>query len=265
MSEGAVWLHRKLLDSDIWTSGPITIQVAIGCLLMANWEDQQWYNRSLHKTQLIPRGSFVGTQETLSKRFNLTRQNIRTSMQNLSNMQFLTTTPTGRVTTITILKYNDYQKLVTRRVTDKLTSHQPATNQPSTRLEEVKEVKELKEERGTPSFSLSEYVNSWKAKPAWERKENAATIAEGLKKFKLSFRTEEDLYTKIMGEETNGTIRSKSIFEQAAERHGKKGLTKIGGDVAQWEVLARLRDLPKVSPETGLVDGGRSQSDDKPL
>lgn len=263
MSEGAVWLHRKLLDSDIWTASDQTLRLMITCLLMANWEDQQWYNRSLHKTQLIPRGDFVSTFKSLAIYSRLSTQGLRSALMNLENMQFLTRKVTGRVTQITILKYNEYQKLVTRRVTDKVTTRQQLSNNSSTQLEEVKEVKELKEERGNPSFaSLQEYVNTWKQEPEWMRKDNAAAIAEGLKKYKLGYRVEEDLYQQIMGEQ-NGTIRSKSIFEQAAERHGKKGLTKAGGDNAQWEVLARLRDLPKVSPKTGLIDGGRGQLDDK--
>lgn len=229
MSEGAVWLHRKLMDSDIWTSGATTIQVMIGCLLMANWEDQQWYNRSLGKTQLIQRGSFVTTQESLSKKFNLTRQNIRTSLCNLTNMQFLTTLPTGRVTTITILKYNDYQKLVTRRVTDKLTSHQPQVNQPSTRLEERQEGQELKEGGRPPEISLVEYVNGWKRRSLRERQDAAVEIAERLKTYKLSFRVEEDIYNQLTAGGTHGNEErgGTSIFEQAAKRRRTQGLEKL--------------------------------------
>ena len=258
MSDGAVWLHRKLMDSDIWTASDQTLRLMITCLLMANWEDQQWYNRSLHKTQLIPRGSFVSTFKNLSTTSHLSLQSLRTSLMGLENMQFLTRKVTGRVTQITILKYNDYQKLVTRRVTDKVTTHQHVTNTSSTQLEEVKEVKELKEERGVPSFSLSEYVNGWKQRPEWDRKDHAAEIAEGLKKFKLAFRTEEDLYQQIMGETPNGTIRSKSIFEQAAERLGTKGSDSVRGkhpEKGAGEIFAKFRDLPKVSPKTGTING----------
>lgn len=245
MSEGAVWVHRKLMQSDIWTASDQTLRLMMTCLLMANWEDQQWFNRSLHKTQLIPRGSFVATFKALCANSRLSTQSLRTSLMNLENMQFLTRKVTGRVTQITILKYNDYQKLPTRRVTDKVTTQQQLTNNSSTQLEEVKEVKELKEERrGALQISLSEYVNGWKQREDWDRKENAAEIAEGLKRFKLGFRVEEDLYNQIMGGDGNGTVRSKSIDQQAAERRRAKTGEKSGPGAG--EILARLRDLPNV-------------------
>ncbi len=134
------------------------------------------------------------------------------------------------------------------------------------------DVRLLKTTAGSPPLdaSLSEYVNGWKAKPESERKERAAEVAEGLKKFKLGYRVEDDLYNQIVGSEAyhGGTapIHRKSIFEQAAERKRTQGLTSAGGLIATGEagsVFSRLRDLPKVSPKTGIVEGGGTTEDDK--
>jgi len=83
---------------------------------------------------------------------------------------------------------------------------------------------------------------------------------EGLKKFKLGYRTEDDLYSKIMGEDKHGTIRRKSISEQAAERKREGGLEKAGGQVG--DLLARFPDLPKISPQTGAIEGRGNGADD---
>lgn len=265
MNDGAFWVHRKLEYSSIWTASHATFKGFMACLLFANYKDQQWYSRAEHKQVVIGRGSFFTTWKTFSSRSGLTEQQTRDCFKTLEDLDIITCRATRRGTYITILNYDTYQNVRTYRGTSRATDKERNENVMRTQLEEGKEGKERKEGESPPGISLSEYVNGWKQRPEWERKENAATIAEGLKKFKLAFRTEEDLYQQIMGEEKNGTIRSKSIFEQAAERHGKGGLKKVGGDNAQWEVLARLRDLPKVSPKTGLIDGGRSQSDDKPI
>ena len=39
MSEGFVYLHRKLMQGDIWTASDQTLRMMITCLLMANWQD----------------------------------------------------------------------------------------------------------------------------------------------------------------------------------------------------------------------------------
>lgn len=181
---------------------------------------------------------------------------------NLENMQFLTRKVTGRVTQITLLKYNEYQKLATRRVTDKVTTHQQVSNNSSTQLEEVKKLRSKEERReAPPGASLQGYVNTWREKPEWERKERAAEVAEGLKAFKLGYRVEEDLYGQIMGENKHGTIRRKSISEQAAERKRVGRLEKVGRQVG--EILARFPDLPKVSSKTGTVEGRGDGADDR--
>jgi hypothetical protein len=246
MREGFVYLHRRLMASDIWTATDQTLRLMITCLFMANWQDQQWFNKSTHKSQLIPRGSFVTTFKTLEMASRLSSQSVRTALLNLSNMQFLTRTVTGRVTQITIIKYNDYQEIPTRKVTHRGTNEQHMPNTSSTQLEVIQEVKERKEGESPPVFSLSEFEEYWSGKDEHER--YAAQVAIGLKAYKLPFRTEEDIYNRIM-EGAHGNVRGKSIDQQAFERFRKMGLTKAGEGIG--EALARIRGVPKIQPETG--------------
>ncbi len=86
----------------------------------------------------------------------------------------------------------------------------------------------------------------------WQRREDrshcAADIAMGLKAYKLGYRMEEDIYKKIMGNEPNGTIREQSISEQVAERVRQGKLERPRKTAG--EILAGIRDLPKVQPDT---------------
>lgn len=80
-------------------------------------------------------------------------------------------------------------------------------------------------------------------------------IVGGLKKFQLSFKMQDDIYNQIMGEETNGSLRGKSIDEQAAERRRAQEAQRARGQDAggfenAGEVLARIRGVPDVQPET---------------
>lgn len=253
MNEGAFWVHRKLENSAIWTASHATFKGFISCLMFANYKDQQWFSRAEHKQVVITRGSFFTTRKRFCERSGLTEQQFRDCLKTLADLNIATNRSTKRGTYITILNYDEYQQVRTYRGTSRATKREPKENQKRTRLEEGKEFKERKEGERPPLFSLSDYVKGWKQRPAWERQENAAVIAEGLKTFNLGYRVEEDLYDQIMGESDNGTIRSKSIDEQAAERKRTQGLESVGGPPRG--ILARFSDLPKVSPETGTVEG----------
>jgi hypothetical protein len=117
----------------------------------------------------------------------------------------------------------------------------------------TREDKIRKEEKRGEQNSLPAFVLEWQKKTAGERQAGAAQIAEGLKGFGLGFRQADDMYKKIMGEDKNGTVRGKSIFEQAAERKRAQGFEKprdLHSKPNAGEIFARIRDLPKVQPET---------------
>lgn len=244
MSEGAVWTYRKLLDSSVWTTSPATRCGFWTCLLLANYKDQQWYSRSEHKQIVIARGSFFTTWKIFSMKANISEQQTRICLKTLEDLNIITCRATQRGTFITILNYDAYQKMATRRATDGHADTQRKANVKPTWLEEGKE----REEREEGEVPLSLFVEKWKRRD--DRQAFGAEIAMGLKAYKLSFRVEDDMYKQIMGEADNGTIRSKSISEQVAERRRAQGLEKSRTESSAGEILARIRDLPKVQPET---------------
>jgi len=98
--------------------------------------------------------------------------------------------------------------------------------------------------------TLPAFVSFWASKTAEEKKAKSAEIAAGLKAFNLGFRVEDEMFKKIMGEDSkNGTIRGKSISEQAAERKRAQGSQGVRKELTAGEVLARVRDLPSVQPD----------------
>lgn len=249
MIEGAVWLHRKLLDSAVWTCSDATKCGFITCLLLANYKDQQWYSKAEHNQIVIARGSFFTTWDKFSALSRLSEQQTRNCFKILSDLNIITTRATRRGTFITILNYDEYQKLPTYRATSRATDNQRNSNVKPTQLEEGKE----REERKEGEVPLSVFVEKWQRRE--DKASYTAEIAMGLKAYRLSFRVEEDIYNKIMGV-SDGAIRSKSISEQVAERRRKEGLKEprdmatgpegLSGPPSAGEILARVRGLPKV-------------------
>lgn len=240
MSNGAFWFHRKIEFSAVWSASLATYKGFTACLMFANFKDQHWFSRAEHKQVLIPRGSFFMTMEKFSERSNLTLAQTRECWKNLSDLEVITLRTTRRGTFITVLNYDQYQKVATQRATRGATQSQHNSNTIATQLEEGKEREERKE-----GESLSFFVSKWQRRE--DRKEFAAEIAMGLKAYKLSFRVEEDMYNKIMGVE-DGTIRSQSISEQVAERVRQGKLERPRKPAG--EILAGIRNLPKVQPDT---------------
>lgn len=99
---GFITLHRKLLEWE-WYSDINTKTLFIHCLLKANWEDKNW--RGID----IKRGSFVTSNQALSKETNLTIQQIRTSIFKLTKTHELNIQTTNKYTLLTVVKYEDYQ------------------------------------------------------------------------------------------------------------------------------------------------------------
>jgi len=225
VKDGAIWLHRKIMESDIWTTSDQTRITAISCLLLANWKEQNWFNRSTHKPQVIFRGQFVTTWENLAKACRLSVRNVRTAIENLSKMQFLTRNLTGRVTVITILNYDKYQQKPTRRVTDSAAVHRQVTDSSLTWLEEVK------------TLSLQ------------EREEREEELLAKLAATNLSFEIQKryiEKYFPRRESHEHEDRHSESIFEQAARRKREKEAQGFRGTASAGEVLKRFGGMSNV-------------------
>lgn len=117
---GYISLHRKLLDWE-WYNDNNTKILFIHCLLKANWEDKNWQGN------LIKRGSFITSIETLSNELNLTFQNIRTSLSKLEKTNEIVKNSTNKNTLLTIVKYDDYQNLENKVTNEQQTNNKQLT------------------------------------------------------------------------------------------------------------------------------------------
>lgn len=109
IQDGAVLVARAILNSSLWTMRAEDKVVAITCIAIANWKDGKWFDG----TDEIPikRGQFVRSWAGLAEESGESVQTVRTSVQHLEKVGFLTRKSTGRYHVFTIPKYSHYQDL----------------------------------------------------------------------------------------------------------------------------------------------------------
>ncbi len=107
--DGCVLVARAILNSSIWTMRAEDRLVAIACICLANWRPRSWFNGKEQIT--IERGQFVRSWEQLAEACRLSTQTVRTSVQHLEKVGFLTRKLTGPAQLFTIPKYDHYQDL----------------------------------------------------------------------------------------------------------------------------------------------------------
>jgi hypothetical protein len=135
---GYIKLFRKLIDWE-WFSDANTLSVFIYLLLMANHEDQMWQG------QLIRRGQVVTSKAKIAKKTGLTVQEVKTAFKHLEATNEITNSATNKASTVTIVKYSDYQGGVSR-------SNQQCNQQPNHKQEEKKKRRNKESVRETPTL-----------------------------------------------------------------------------------------------------------------
>jgi hypothetical protein len=141
---GWVKLHRKSLNS-VWSNKPLISAFAHYCMKRAYWKPSKIYWNGTER-ELKP-GQFYTGRFKLSRETGLSQQNIRTAIQLLTKINFLTIESTNKGSIITLLNYIFYQSNEGEQPTDQPatnqqpTSNQPATNQQPTTDEEVKKLR----------------------------------------------------------------------------------------------------------------------------
>jgi hypothetical protein len=144
MHRGYIKTYRKFIESSFYKK-PLVTRLAEHCLLRANHKKQKIYFNH-QEIELLP-GQFIAGRASLSEETGISQQSIRTSLEILSKVNFLTIKPTSRFSIITIVKYKYYQAAEENQPSDQpatnqqLTSDQPATNQRLTTDKNVKNVK----------------------------------------------------------------------------------------------------------------------------
>ena len=99
---GWIKSFRKLLDWG-WFTVPNTAHLFHYCLLKANTTDKMWHG------QLVARGSFITSRNSLSVGTGLTEQEVRTALDHLTQTGEIQCTSTNLYTLITICNYAIYQ------------------------------------------------------------------------------------------------------------------------------------------------------------
>jgi len=86
-----------------WFDDAVMLSFWLHILLMANWKDKEWHNRT------IKRGSFVTTVASLSTQLNLSVKQVRTCLDRLRAGGEITTNTSNNYTLISVCKYDSYQ------------------------------------------------------------------------------------------------------------------------------------------------------------
>lgn len=108
MSGGWIKLHRKLLDSSIFTSDS-GLRIWIWCLLRANHDECDVFV-GIHKVHLMP-GQFVFGRESASESLGISPSTVRNWINILQQDSRIDIKPTNKYSVISVLNWNDYQSM----------------------------------------------------------------------------------------------------------------------------------------------------------
>lgn len=146
IENGFIILSRKIINSKLWQLPKKDIIMAITCLLYSNHQENKWFTGTKHI--IIPRGSFITSLEHLQqilpkKPKKYTIQNIRTCINHLEKLHFLTKQSTKTYSLITIENYDKYQN-ASNYLTRKVTKSQQRANKELTTNKNEKNEKNVK-------------------------------------------------------------------------------------------------------------------------
>ena len=124
---GWIKLHRAIRDSWIYDEKPYSkFQAWIDLLLSANHKD----NKFLLGNELVEveRGSFITSEHKLMAKWGWSKTKVRSFLSLLENDNMIVKKSDRKKTTITIVKYSDYQDLETTKEPRK--DHEKTTKEP---------------------------------------------------------------------------------------------------------------------------------------
>ncbi len=129
---GWIKIHRKLLEWE-WYDEPNTFRLFIHLLIKAN------RTKKKYRGEIINIGCIMTGQDLLSIELKLSRQKIRTALNNLKSTNEITIKTTTKGSVIQLVKYKSYQ-LSTNGLTADLTIEQPKLNQSLTTNKKYKKL-----------------------------------------------------------------------------------------------------------------------------
>lgn len=126
--DGWIALHRKLASNPLWTLEPFTSgQAWVDLLLLANHRPGEIMVRGI----IIPidRGQVGHSEITLAERWKWSRGKVRRYIDSLRKRKMVSTQQDNKTTIITILNYDEYQKIETANGTANGTASGTASGQ----------------------------------------------------------------------------------------------------------------------------------------
>lgn len=99
---GYIKLHRRILESEEYKD-PKTRELFIHCLLMANWKE------TVVEGEVIPRGCFVSSVNSLANDLAKTPAKIRTSLNTLKKYNSITSIGRSKNSLFIVKNYDKYQ------------------------------------------------------------------------------------------------------------------------------------------------------------
>lgn len=140
---GWIKLHRKLVDWE-WFNTPNMYHIFSYCLLKANYEEKSW------KGIKIIRGSFITSIAKISEDTGVSIQSVRTCLKRLQKTSEINIVTNKLHSIVTVCNYDSYQEEVkqpNKEPNKQLTNNQQTPNKLLTTTKNIKEYKELKEDK----------------------------------------------------------------------------------------------------------------------
>lgn len=195
---GWIKLHRKLLDSSIFSSEK-GLKVWIWCLLKVSHTENDVFlgAQKVH----LQKGQFVFGRDSASEDLQMSPSTVRNWIKILQQDSYLDIKPTNKYSIVTVLKWKDYQEIDIKK-DNRITTEKQQNNtyNKEKNVENDKNNTALVEKivswayeraRGTPScnkdafrrsvlFAINKY-GEIKVEKAFELEENAITFLQNIK------------------------------------------------------------------------------------
>lgn len=137
--QGYIYLERKIRDHWLWDDKPFAMaQAWIDLIFSANHEDKNiiWNGSKL----TIRRGQFITSVSKLADRWGWNRKKVRRFLKALEMDNSLEVKVTTHGTTVTLVKYSDYQN---KRTAKRTTKGQPMSQKRDSHVPQTRNDKEL--------------------------------------------------------------------------------------------------------------------------
>jgi len=137
--QGWVKLHRKFIGWE-WYKDANVMRLFVHCLLKANHQDNNWQGN------MIKRGSFITSLDTLSHELGLSVKQIRTAISKLERTNEVAKKGQSKFTVIQIVNYEEYQEEGKQEGTQKANKGQTKGKQRATNKNDKKDNNDNNEE-----------------------------------------------------------------------------------------------------------------------